>query len=194
MSPMWDPCSAHTWASPIGTYVKWVAKRSWVPCGQPMWDPQSSPHRTQLVPSSECWLGSLVILLTTTIHQWSYNIVMMNSWHQVTRKHMSLRRTALWPMLQGNIAFICLIYMQYISISVCALLLKWLSAQSAVYTRLYTQVPTDLELEITCRLVLCYDSSFNIWTALSIGNKLLLRLSWADNSKLWLVVEPDTTA
>ena len=58
MSPMWDPCSAHTWASPIGTAVKWVAKRSWVPCGQPMWDPQSSPHRTQLVPSSECWLGN----------------------------------------------------------------------------------------------------------------------------------------
>ena len=27
-------------------------------------------------------------------------------------------------MLQDNIAFICLIYMQYISISVCALLLK----------------------------------------------------------------------
>ena len=52
MSPMWDPCSAHTWASPIGTYVKWVAKRSWVPCGQPMWDPQSSPQMTQLVPSS----------------------------------------------------------------------------------------------------------------------------------------------
>ena len=52
MSPMWDLCSAHTWASPIGTYVKWVAKRSWVPCGQPMWDPQSSPQMTQLVPSS----------------------------------------------------------------------------------------------------------------------------------------------
>ena len=77
-------------------------------------------------------------------------------------------------MLQGNIAFICLIYMQYIIIYVCALLLKRLSAQSAVYTRLYTQVPTDLELEITCRLVLCYDSSFKIWTALSIDNKLLL--------------------
>ncbi len=22
-----------------------------------MWDPQSSPHRTQLIPCSECWLG-----------------------------------------------------------------------------------------------------------------------------------------
>ena len=51
---------------------------------------------------------------------------------------------------------------------------------------------TYLELEITSsRLVLCYDSSFNIWTALSIRNKLLL--SWADNSKIWLVVEPDIT-
>ena len=55
-------------------------------------------------------------------------------------------------MLQGNIAFICLIYMQYISISVYALLLKWLSAQSAVYTRLYTQVPTDLELETNMQI------------------------------------------
>ena len=36
----------------------------------------------------------------------------------------------------------------------------------------------DLELEIKSgRLVLCYDSGFNIWAALSIGNKLLLNLS-----------------
>ena len=136
------------------------------------------------------WYTSLVILLATTIP----SMIIQHSYdEQLTSSHKETHELEKnCAMLQGNIAFICLIYMQDTSTSVYALLLKWLSAQSAVYTRLYTQVPTDLELEITCRLVLCYDSSFNILTALSIGNKLLL--SWADNSKLWLVVEADTTA
>ena len=42
----------NTWASPIGTFVKHLANMSWVPRGHPMWDPQSSRQRTQLLPSS----------------------------------------------------------------------------------------------------------------------------------------------
>ena len=62
-------------------------------------------------------------------------IIQQTSDEQLTSSHKETHELEKnCAMLQGNIAFICLIYMQDISIYVYALLLKWLSAQSAVYT------------------------------------------------------------
>ena len=46
MSPMWEQCSVHTWASPIGTYVKLVGERSWAHVG-PTKQPTNDPVNTQ---------------------------------------------------------------------------------------------------------------------------------------------------
>ena len=105
-------------------------------------------------------------------------IIQQSSEEQLTSSHKETHELEKdCAMLQGNIAFICFNLHACKCISVYALLRVWLSAQSVMLSCcLYETVyPTDLELEITGgRLVLCYDSSYNIWTALSIGNKLLL--------------------
>ena len=52
-------------------------------------------------------------------------IIQQTSDEQLTSSHKETHELEKnWAMLQGNIAFICLIYMQDISISVYALLLK----------------------------------------------------------------------